>query len=274
MWKFTTLYHPLRHELGITVSEYIYLDYLAHTQAEPQNKHGNTEPLQTIADKLEVSKRHVINMNEKLIGLGLLEITGNKKEVTQRWFDGLKQQRGEKIAPPDMVKKVHQVGEKSSPKMVKKVHHHIKDIVNKDNILDSVQENQPQQPTPQQIDIAELNTQNAKAELIETLQAHSGSVFHELIRTARINASMKHKAWQWVLFELDKCINYYIGKDEQTRIGQKRALKATFQNWIIRAGQAGYDSFEYKPETQPKQIENKPDVIVKTKPYASKVNRP
>ena len=139
----------------------------------------------------------------------------------------------------------------------------------------SVQESEPKapEPTPQQIDIAELNTENAKAQLIESLKANNNALLTQILQSARVKATLKHKAWQWVLFELDKCINYYIGKDEQTRIGQKRALKATLQNWLIRAGQAGYDSFEYKPETQPQPIEPKKDIIVKTRPYA-KVNRP
>lgn len=124
--------------------------------------------------------------------------------------------------------------------------------------------------------IAERNVSTAKAELIEILRKSSALYFTQIMLKYLPTVKERSISWNWMLYELDKCINYYVSEMKPFKVANTRQLKATFEMWIARGGLKSYE--EYKANTpaqmtQPQPIEPKKDIIVKTRPYA-KVNRP
>ena len=159
---------------------------------------------------------------------------------------------------------------------------HLRDKNNK-NYIDSEKDKPQPHPTEQanqQLSaekIAERNINLAKAELIENLRKERALYFTNLMKRFLPTVSERSISWSWMLYELDKCINYYVSELKPFKVASIRQLKATFEIWIDRGGLKSYEAYKANAPaqaTKPQQIETKKDIVIKTKPYASKVNRP
>ena len=144
---------------------------------------------------------------------------------------------------------------------------------------------EPQKTEPQQhethlsaqaVEIGDRNVEAAKGAYIDKLKSNNSAAFYYLINNVcKLPVNNKTLLWEWVNDRLATCIRWYLSEGKIFKVGSERQLKNTFELWIAKDPAKSYNEFvANRPTAQPKQIENKPDVIVKTKPYASKVNRP
>jgi DNA-binding MarR family transcriptional regulator len=116
MKKYTTINHEAQKALGLTLTEYCLADLIYHLGSNPKNKLDGWcyASRTTLGEMLDISKRGVLNMLEKLEGLGVIEKDPDTKNVriTTFWYETAIT-TGEKNAPP--VNKVHRRGEQSAP---------------------------------------------------------------------------------------------------------------------------------------------------------------
>lgn len=120
MWKYTTILHEQRQELGLDLNEYATADYIAR----------NGYSLKKLVDFLGISKQGVLGIVERLMDKGILDGDSGDIIATDRWD----------MSAYGEVKKVDQKGQESLPREVKKVDHTILSIDKRktENLEDSV----------------------------------------------------------------------------------------------------------------------------------------
>lgn len=121
---YTTILHPVRKQLGITLNEYCIADVIYHLSHNGDNPSPGWcfASKQHIAQVLDISKRWVIKSIDSLERTGLIEKTDNGRllRTTQKWFKMTVEGRetmftdGEQSSPLQ-VNKVPSTGEQSSP---------------------------------------------------------------------------------------------------------------------------------------------------------------
>lgn len=86
MWS-TNMIHSIRHDLGITDKEYYICDLISHSQNNSAFSDSGwcIQSYSAIAGMLFISVRGCKKSCDKLAAIGLLELNGKKKRVTDLW---------------------------------------------------------------------------------------------------------------------------------------------------------------------------------------------
>ena len=124
MLRYNTIQHGPRKKLGLTVTEYMICDIYYHLSCNPKNQDGWAFiSRKRLADELELSKRHIIRLINKLIDMGLLMSCENgfKVKTTVYWYENvIKIQKQHEISgdicSPSVTFGHHLGGDISSPR--------------------------------------------------------------------------------------------------------------------------------------------------------------
>ncbi len=97
--KFCTMYHPVRKELGLTITEYVIIDGIARLSSKPSHP-WCTQSKDAMADFMEVGRATIFRAIEKGIERGLLEKNDRGDlRATDEWVEAIylyKQRTGQK----------------------------------------------------------------------------------------------------------------------------------------------------------------------------------
>lgn len=116
MSKYTTILYDVKKELGVTLSEYVYLDTVYHLQAKNGYAFANND---FYCERLDITRRQLSRIKSTLIERGLLEVlpqTNDRKvKVTGKYLDALISKNGETKCPTEQDKMSHRVGQNVPP---------------------------------------------------------------------------------------------------------------------------------------------------------------
>ena len=89
-WKTQTIDHEIRIQLGLSMNDYVLLDYIYRTQTSPLYgaKIGGwcDTPLSKIGEFFGLSKGALSGLFKKLVEAGFLDIDGKKRRTTEKWW--------------------------------------------------------------------------------------------------------------------------------------------------------------------------------------------
>lgn len=89
-WKTTSIDHEIRIQLGLSMNDYVLLDYIYHTQTSPlyggQNGGWCDTPLSKMVEFFGLSKGAIHGMFKKLAERGFLELEKTKRKTTKKWW--------------------------------------------------------------------------------------------------------------------------------------------------------------------------------------------
>jgi len=86
MVLFTTIYHKLQHKYGLSVTEYVFLNFVQFLQASTGWCYMSREEM---AKNICISERHVFRVILKVERAGLLVRSEKGVKVTAKWLDGI-----------------------------------------------------------------------------------------------------------------------------------------------------------------------------------------
>lgn len=89
-WKTSTIDHDARIRMGLSMNDYVLLDYIYRTQTHPDygGKIGGwcETTLDTMSEFFGISKGGLSGIIKKLSSDGFIELLGNKRRTTGKWF--------------------------------------------------------------------------------------------------------------------------------------------------------------------------------------------
>ena len=105
-----------KKKMGLTIHEYALCEIVYHLSNNPDNKQSGWcyASLTSKADMLDLSRRTIIDIQERMIDRGFLEKDDTTKYVrtTKKWYDNMIIDANAETAPvvhmPRVVQKIHQ----------------------------------------------------------------------------------------------------------------------------------------------------------------------
>lgn len=110
---YTTIVHPTRKKLGLTIMEYMVCDIIARSQGNPKyaDKGWCTLSYETVGGYIDMTKQGVLKAAQSLESKKLIKLNGRKKKVLSKWFNAL--EVGKQSLPNE--KKEEKNGKQSLP---------------------------------------------------------------------------------------------------------------------------------------------------------------